>query len=89
MEDVDRQLFSGFAIAGDPHDQREYDSMGLRIKRVQRKLVATTNRLYECDPVFLGDRGLRPIGIQQIAQGPLARMTVLVRGWSRRHDSSS
>src|SRR5262245_9970868 len=27
VEDVDRQLFSGFPIAGDPHDQREYDSM--------------------------------------------------------------
>ena len=83
VEDVDCQLFSGFPIAGDPHDQREHDSMRPRVKRMQRKLVASANRLNECDPILLGNGRLGLIGIEQVAQGCLARTTVLVRGWSR------
>src|SRR5262249_48302852 len=58
MEDIDRELFSGFPVARDSHDQSEDDAMGHLIERMQRELVASGNRLDERRPGPLRDRSL-------------------------------
>src|SRR6266404_4325660 len=54
VEHIDRQFFSGFAIVGYPHDQCKNDSVGLFVKRMQRKLIPCGDGLDEPDPVLLG-----------------------------------
>src|SRR4030095_7185702 len=71
--------FSGFPVAGDPHDQGEHESMCLGVERVQCMLVATGDGLDESDPDLLGYRHLRPVAIEHVAEGGLTVMPVLVR----------
>ena len=78
VEHVDRQFFSGFLIAGDPHDQCENDSMRLAIERMECKLIAAGDRLDEFHPDLLGDGWLRLIGIEHITQRGLSVTPVLV-----------
>jgi hypothetical protein len=75
VEHIECQLFSGFPIAGDPHDQGEHESLRLREERMQSKLVASGDGLDESDPDLLGYGRLRPIGIEQITEGwPFTRV---------------
>ena len=67
MEDVDGELFSGFPVGRDSHDQREDEAMRPLVERMQRELVARGNRLDERRPVLLRHQSLGP-GIQHVAQ---------------------
>ena len=67
VEDVDGELFSGFPVGRDSHDQREDDAMRPLVERMQRELVARGNRLDERRPVLLRHRSLG-LGIEHVAQ---------------------
>ena len=67
MEDVQRQLFGGLPVVGDPHDQGEYDSMRAFVQRMQRMLVALGDGLDEPDPLLLPYEDLRFAGVEHIA----------------------
>ena len=67
VEDVDGELFSGFAVGRDSHDQSEDGAMSPLVERMQRELVARSDRLDERRPVLLRHRSLGP-GIQHVAQ---------------------
>lgn len=67
MEDIDRELFSGFPVARDSHGQSEDDAVGHLIERMQRELVARGNRMDERRPGLLRDRSLG-VGIEHVAQ---------------------
>src|SRR3546814_10291266 len=67
MEDVDGELFSGFPVGRDSHDQSEDGAMSPLVKRMQRELVARGHRLDEHRPVLLRHRSLG-LGIQHVAQ---------------------
>ena len=67
MEDVDGELFGGFPVGRDSHDQGEDEAMSPLVERMQRELVARGNRLDERRPVLLRHRSLG-LGIQHVAQ---------------------
>src|SRR6185503_20883544 len=50
MEDVDGELFSGFPVRRDSHDQSEDGAMSPLVERMKRELVAPGNRLDERRP---------------------------------------
>jgi len=76
VKHVQRQLFGGFPIVGDSHDQGEHDSMRAFIERVQRALIARGDGLNEPDPVLLGYANLSLTGIEYITQGSRLRLTL-------------
>ena len=67
VEDVDGELFRGFPVSHDSHDQREDEAMSPLVERMQRELVARSNRLDERCPVLLRDRSLG-LGIEDVAK---------------------
>ena len=84
-----RQLFGGFPIVGDPHDQGEHEAMRPLVQRMQRTLIARGDALDEPDPVLLGYGSLRRVDMQQVAEESRRITLVLAwRGW-RTHDAQS
>src|ERR1043166_1818553 len=66
MKDVDGELFSGFPISGDSHDQSEDGTMSPLVERMKRQLIAPGNALDERRPVLLRHWSFRR-GIENIA----------------------
>ena len=91
VKHVERQLFGGFPVVGDPHDQGEHDSMRPFVQRMQRTLIARGDGLDEPDPVLLGYRSLRLVGIEQDRRG--SRFGPSCGSWcswsADRHDAES
>jgi len=89
VKHVKRQLFSSLAIAGNTHDQREYEAMRPFVQRVQSKLIACGNELDERNPVLLGYARLRLVRVEQVTEGSnLGTRWVLVC-WFGTHDHRS
>ena len=78
VKHVQRQLFGGFPIVGDSHDQGEHDSLRAFIERVQRALIARGDGLNEPDPILLGYRSLRLVGKEQIAERSRRRIELVL-----------
>jgi hypothetical protein len=69
VKHVQRQLIGGFPTVGDPHDSGEDNSMHAFVQRMQCTLISGGDGLDEANPVIFGYGSLRPVGIQQIAEG--------------------
>src|ERR1044071_8815135 len=67
MEHVDGELFSGFPVRGDSHDQSEDGAMSPLVEGMKRELVAPGDRLDERCPVLFRHRSFGR-GIKHIAQ---------------------
>ncbi len=68
VKDIERQLFGGFPVAGDSHDQCEDEAMRSLVQRVQRELIARGDGLDEPDPGFLRFDSLRLVAVKNIAE---------------------
>ena len=77
VKHVECQLFGGFPIVRDSHDQGKHDSMGTFVQRMQRTLIARGDKLDEPDPVPLIYERLCLVGIEELAKGR-RRAAVLV-----------
>jgi hypothetical protein len=67
MEDIDGELFSGFPVGCNSHNQSEDEAMSHLVERMQRELVARGNRLDKRRPVLLR-HGSLGIGIEHVAE---------------------
>src|ERR1044071_6246359 len=67
MEHVDGELFSGFPVSGDSHDQSENGAMSPLVEGMKRELVAPGDRLDERCPVLFRHRSFGRC-IKHIAQ---------------------
>ena len=75
VEDVQRQLFGGLSTVGHTHDQGKHDSMRAFVERVQRLLIALCDGSDEPNPLRLGYRSLRLVGIEEAAESSLRTLT--------------